>query len=397
MQQLLELQRKSAVMCAVEVASDGSSTWAEEAGLGTPGKARLAEILLTLADALGANFVPSVRTICSAATLLLRDGALQSIAAAAVATPLADMATLGTNVKQIPIQFPDQHLTESVDLSVTLEAMDLAQSALEDFVSSYFMFHNLDADSTTDIFRYLPALAFVESYIYSLDQTNEDTLLVSSKGAAGGTAGALLADDPFDELRQLLRQRGWLTPRIESELKDGGRFWSLERQLCRAMLSGAEGDSGAAKLEQCDVKEALRLKSFDYRVLNLLLYAMRHTEPDPGHMRFLAASELLVEIGDDLTDYDDDVMSNSFNVYRCFLAMHGPECGPQELMRFIRQAEAEYASELSRLTPTLAASWQQRCQAKRRHGAGSERGPGGGDWELPPPVDENTVRKQQQS
>merc|ERR1712232_1207910 len=122
--------------------------------------------------------------------------------------------------------------------------------------------------------------------------------------------------------------------------------------------------------------------------MNLLLYAMRHELPNEDHMRFLSKSEVLVEIGDDLADYADDVDHNAFNVYRCFLALYGPERGQNELLAFIRAAEAEYAAELGRLEQPLATRWRQRCTAVQRHGAGSERGPGGGVWELPTPLDE---------
>jgi hypothetical protein len=33
-------------------------------------------------------------------------------------------------------------------------------------------------------------------------------------------------------------------------------------------------------------------------------------------LQFCRVDELLVDIGDDLTDYEDDVAANSFNVYR---------------------------------------------------------------------------------
>ena len=38
--------------------------------------------------------------------------------------------------------------------------------------------------------------------------------------------------------------------------------------------------------------------------------------PDDLLLQFLRLDELLVDIGDDLTDYEDDVVNNSFNIYR---------------------------------------------------------------------------------
>lgn len=248
-------------------------------------------------------------------------------------------------------------------------------------MSSYFMFHELDADSPAEIFRYLPVLAFVEGHLYDLDQANEDHLLPSASGQSRESPGA----DPFGPLRAVLRERGLLTPAVEHELRQGARFWGLERRLCGAL--GA-GESVAAR----EAEEALRLKSFDYRVMNLLLYGLRHVEPNEEHLAFLATSEVLVEVGDDLADYEDDVRSNSFNVYRCLLAAHGRERGPGELRRFLHSAEAAHAAALARLEPALAERWRRRCGAAKRHGAGSERGPGGGAWALPPPLEEAALR-----
>ena len=40
------------------------------------------------------------------------------------------------------------------------------------------------------------------------------------------------------------------------------------------------------------------------QVLNLLLYKLRGEEPDPKLLDFLRADEHLVDIGDDLVDYE---------------------------------------------------------------------------------------------
>ena len=107
-------------------------------------------------------------------------------------------------------------------------------------------------------------------------------------------------------------------------------------------------------------------------------------------MAFLATSEILVELGDDLVDYERDIAANTFNTFRCFLALYGQQDGPDKLRTRIRAAEADYAAGLLVLEEHLAALWQRRGTSVRRHGAGSERGAGGGDWVLPPPIDEKS-------
>jgi len=302
----------------------------------------------------------------------------------------ADLSRVETRLKE-----PDLAEVPGAPCLVSLEGLELAQSSLEDFVCSYFPLHGLTPEQPREVFRYLPSLAFVEGYMYDLDQANEDHLMPSGGAAAQPSAPSSCrlsraapppGDDPFGPLRGLLRERGWLTSRMEEELASGGRFWALERRLCGACLDGSS-------LARADIEEALRLKSFDYRVMNLLLYSMRCAPPDEEHLKFLAASEVLVEVGDDLTDYAEDVERNSFNVYRCFLALYGADRGPEEMRSFIGSAEAVYAQALARLDTATAQAWQRRCQEAKRHGLGSERGPGGGDWELPEPIDEVALRQ----
>lgn len=43
------------------------------------------------------------------------------------------------------------------------------------------------------------------------------------------------------------------------------------------------------------------------QVLNLLLYALTGRSPDPVLLEFLRCDEHLVDIGDDLCDYEEDV------------------------------------------------------------------------------------------
>jgi hypothetical protein len=57
-------------------------------------------------------------------------------------------------------------------------------------------------------------------------------------------------------------------------------------------------------------------KSFDYRLLHLLLHKLLGQPWDEPLLSFMVVDERLVDISDDLTDYEDDVVANSFNVYR---------------------------------------------------------------------------------
>ncbi|CAJ1382404.1 unnamed protein product, partial [Effrenium voratum] len=340
MEQLRILQQKSALL--VKLRSDSSLSAQEESCI--------AETLLAMQHSFGEETLQRLKLLRSYLPLLEDQALAELLPAPAPAAPTAPVAPAAPGA-----------------CHVTIEGVDLAQSALEDFASSYFMFHGLET-SPGNLLKFLPFLGFLEGHLYCLDQQNEDSLT-----AAAADLQAPLPEDPFGPLREVLKERTWLTPRLEQELAQGARFWSLERKICRALR-------GEGRLLQAEAEEALRLKSFDYRAMNLLLYRMRGEEPNEAFMDFLVTSEVLVEIGDDLVDYYEDVERNSFNIYRCFLALHGVQ-GGAELLRFIREAEAAYRRALASLEPSLASAWLRQTRLSKRHSCGSET-PQGAQWEV---------------
>ena len=218
-----------------------------------------------------------------------------------------------------------------------------------------------------------------------------------------------------------------------------------------------------------DVERALRLKSFDYRVMNLLLHASvgrirleqkeaerrrrrdreqhnprrssgggdsggtgadggRVCDGDDGggvggggeagrdddddvddieemnevnetHASFLATSEVLVELSDDLYDYEEDVATGAFNVYRCLVATEGPTRAAPRMATMIRAAEEDYQRAMRQLEPELAARYRERCRQATRAGAvdgdgdgdkGREEAPDG-RWQVPAPIADETA------
>ncbi|KAH7431670.1 hypothetical protein KP509_08G060100 [Ceratopteris richardii] len=175
---------------------------------------------------------------------------------------------------------------------ISLRDLERANSTLEDFCRSYFMFHEMDVQIVSNIFKHLPTLAFVEAFIYKIDEQREGLLLASEEILSRMVA----EDDSFQPLHETLLKRNLWTSRIEEELKTGLNYWKLEQTLCKSLLLGNE-------ISISDVMKAVRLKSFDYRVLNLLLYKILDQPVNELHMEFLEASELLVEISDDLSHF----------------------------------------------------------------------------------------------
>ncbi|PIA52076.1 hypothetical protein AQUCO_01000156v1 [Aquilegia coerulea] len=196
-----------------------------------------------------------------------------------------DVDSIGTDTAELPM--------------IGLDAMQRANSTLEDFCRSYFMFHELDVNRPESVFRYLPILSFAESYIYQLDSINEEISNISGEIAIGNTAkerNQRLTDKFVEAFKTgasrplvfLLDRHGLLTERIRAELNFGEEYWALERKLCHALAN-------KKKILIEDVMRAIHLKSFDYRVLSLLLYQLREIQVNEMHMEFLSISEFLVE------------------------------------------------------------------------------------------------------
>ena len=56
-----------------------------------------------------------------------------------------------------------------------------------------------------------------------------------------------------------------------------------------------------------------------WQVLNLLLYALTKRDPDQQLLEFLAVDEMLVDIGDDLVDYEVPVLPPEHVHGHCWL------------------------------------------------------------------------------
>nr|XP_027075294.1 uncharacterized protein LOC113699259 isoform X2 [Coffea arabica] len=251
--------------------------------------------------------------------------------------------------------------------AIGLDSMLRANSTLEDFL-----------DTLNEKLLQSPAygvqLGEIESYVGC--QTEGRRAIRSLK---------MLEADPFKPLLILLEHQGLLTERIREELWSGVEYWSLERKLCCHPLSGSESSVG-------DVMRAIHLKSFDYRVLNLLLYQLRGEKVNELHMEFLSISEFLVELSDDLFDYEDDVLENNFNILRMFVRIYGASRAPTMLAKRITETEEKYENMLKSLDPELAMNYQKRCEEATKEG-GKISGPSLGTWNIPTIIeDEDSYR-----
>ncbi|KAH9712957.1 ATP synthase subunit b [Citrus sinensis] len=255
---------------------------------------------------------------------------------------------------------------------VGLDGMQRANSTLEDFLDSLNeKIVNMPTDGVTVSER-----GFEEVVLFSMQKAYEKQVskLID-----------ILKSDPFRPLVSLLERHGLLTERIVEEFRCGEEYWALERKLCCALMTKKE-------ISVEDVMRAIHLKSFDYRVLNLILYQLRGEEVNNLHMEFLSISEFLVEISDDLFDYEDDVLENNFNILRMFVRIYGPATAPTMIAKYITESEEKYNRLLKSLDPQLSSNYQRRCEEATKEG-GKITGHPLGTWSIPPLiVDEESYR-----
>ncbi|KAL0449306.1 UNVERIFIED_CONTAM: hypothetical protein Slati_1487000 [Sesamum latifolium] len=228
--------------------------------------------------------------------------------------------------------YPEPDLDPLDDAMVGMDAMMRSNSTLEDFL-----------DGLNEKLLQLPS----SMPVFSKDFEDVDSKL-------GAKSVRMFRKDPFRPLLFILERQGLLTERIEEELRCGEEYWALERELCSALVSNKE-----ISIE--DATRAIHLKSFDYRIMNLLLYQLRGEK--------------------------DDVVENNFNILRMFVKYYGPSAAPIMLANFITEAEEKYDGLLKALDPELSMKYQKRCEEATSEGR-KTCGPSLGTWHIPPVIED---------
>eukprot|EP00873_Tetraselmis_striata_P019488 jgi/Tetstr1/439752/TSEL_028166.t1 len=247
--------------------------------------------------------------------------------------------------------------------TISFHALRRARTTVEDFVKSYFFYHELHVPE--DFFKYFDILTFVEATIYQMDEINE------ARCHDGASEDSALPGEP--------------------QLRAGLEYWRQERRLCKAMrarsrlqacrrMMGRSIEEEGCTFTLEEVHACSLSKSFDYRVLNLLLYRLTGREYDEALLEFLRVDEHLVDINDDLVDYEEDIFANSFNIFRAYVHLFGRRA-ELELVKRISTWEARHSELLQRLPARIQARVKARqAEAMREAGEGAER------WAFPQPV-----------
>lgn len=249
---------------------------------------------------------------------------------------------------------------------ISLHALQRSRTTLEDFAASYLPLHGL---AQADYFAHSDVLTFVSAALYELDEANE-ALTGAGDWDGPSSRAADLAGPSTGCVSAALASLGLLSDQVDTELRAGDAFWLLERRICAQLAAGLVPAAA-------DVLAAHEAKSFDYRVLHLVLLQRIRRPVDAALLAFLRIDEQLVDIGDDLTDYEDDVVANSFNVFRCFVALHGAAAAPARLIEHISGLERRHAAALARLPEaTQRHFWARHADASQAEGQS-------GRWALP--------------
>lgn len=262
--------------------------------------------------------------------------------------------------------------------TVSFCALSRSRTTLEDFVQSYFPYHKLSIPQ--DFFKYFDVLVWVEATIYQLDEHNEQICSALNEI----TIDQHVADG-LQTISSVLTALGFLDARIAAELSKGRSYWQLERELCSVFGQASHALQHQQAIDATLVIQAHESKSFDYRVLNLLLFKLQSKPYDQVLLDFLFVDELLVDIADDLVDYEDDVLANSFNIFRAFLFMYGTNA-ELKLVERISQLEKRHKELLTKLPSYMQDHyWQRHKDIVARTG--------GESWVFPIPVyDEASYR-----
>jgi len=243
---------------------------------------------------------------------------------------------------------------------------------------------NIDVFGQELFFKHFPLLVFVEGTLYHIDELNEERVKIDSTDKEDEDDWSPEQFGAWNALVGALNQLKLTDGHIHDQLEQGRAYWLLERKLCKELA-----EKGASPPSISDAQRAISYKSFDYRLLNLLLYKVSARPYDDQLLEFLSASELLVEIGDDLVDYEEDVLGNAFNIYRMYVRIYGSDA-PLRITEFISETEALHQKLIKLVPEYIQTLYKRRCEE-----AIQEEGILSGKWSIPPPIiDEDAYRVQ---
>ena len=304
--------------------------------------------------------------------------------------------------------------------AVSFTALRRARRTLLDFVRSYFPLHpECSAEGPEGPWKkfweegIFEVLVFVESAVYGMDEENEALAGLGIQAVEYNLPGMTV-------VKEILQHRGLWDAEVEREFACGLEYWRAERRLCALMKQGrlaaacnhpnsdprdpadsagvgkrrrTGGTAPCAQLLE-DVHAASESKSFDYRVLHILLHKILRKPSCSTLLEVCRVDEILLDIHDDLVDYEGDVRDGTFNILRAYSHIFGPTKASAEIAGRISRLEAELDAKLALLPSRLRDAYM------RRRSEALKEEPGGRCWEIPrtlSPFEEAGLREAERS
>jgi len=304
--------------------------------------------------------------------------------------------------------------------TVSFTALRRARRTLLDFVQSYFPLHpECSAEGPEGPWKkfweegIFEVLVFVESAVYGMDEENEALAGLGIQAVEYNLPGMTV-------VKEILQHRGLWDAEVEREFACGLGYWRAERRLCALMKQGRlaaacnhpkpdprepADSAGAGKRRRTggtapcaqlleDVHAASESKSFDYRVLHILLHKILRKPSCSTLLEVCRVDEILLDIHDDLVDYEGDVRDGTFNILRAYSHIFGPVRASAEIAGRISRLEAELDAKLALLPSGLRDAYM------RRRSEALKEEPGGRCWEIPrtfSPFEEAGLREAERS
>jgi hypothetical protein len=213
-----------------------------------------------------------------------------------------------------------------------------------------------------------PMVLLVEYMVYRVDSIAEKAKDVALDGRSMATMtstereAARQYKTTLDAYRAMfetrLRRARAYNEAVARQLDLGEQYVYLENKVT------AHGVTSHA-----EVIQLAELRPSDVRLLHAMTFALLDRPVDKQLVDLLWPVEVLADIGNDLTHYQDDAAAGRFNTYDAFIQLYGPDA-PERLRAEIARYEQLYRVELSKFPMSrhgeLGALCARRYRARTR-------------------------------
>lgn len=188
-----------------------------------------------------------------------------------------------------------------------------AGRVLKAFAFMYLPFYGL---STEFLFDNFGIFSYLSAFMYRVDILNEN-------GDPSSHCG-------LDSLKTFLHARALLDERIAHYLEEIHAYLHFER---RCQLSHCS-------FTREQLQKMIFVKSHDFRILHAVCLNIVHEDFDPVVEKMYRNFEMLFEIEDDLSTYQEDVHARVFNAYGLLVRIKGPRA-KEDMASILHRAKRE--------------------------------------------------------